>query len=106
MTHGGPHPTSGANYVIICNGRIGAAAAKDPQAKILAASDCATRLLSHIEARHGDIDETLVKPISDLQHEMMETMVSMSREEAEVKVQQMFILLDGLEHEYSGAHEY
>lgn len=96
MTHGGPHPTSGANYVIICSGRIAALSTLNPIQKIRAASDCAAQLTSHIEATHKGTQPD-VSAVSALQHEMMDNMLTMSDAEVDQKVAEMFDLLDALE---------
>lgn len=84
-----------ANYVIICNGRINVQAAHGPTGKIQAVSQCATESVKF----YGDrITERDIKPISDLQHEMMD-MLSGRRtvKNADEMVDEMFALLEELE---------
>lgn len=91
-----------ANYIIICDGRINLQAAHNPTERIQAASRCATELVKF----YGDrLTEADAKPISDLQHEMMEVMsgnrLAGTRETsfrgADEMVDEMFALLDALE---------
>lgn len=104
MSHGGPHPGSSAQYIIICSGRIRAQAAKSPEAKIVAASDCAAQLCSFIESKH-DVGKTDFALVSTLQQGLMDGMVSISKEQAEAKVAELFVQLDELEQKFS-EHEY
>jgi hypothetical protein len=102
MTHGGPHPTSGANYIIICEGRIEAMVATNSTQKIRAASSCAARLTSHIEATAKKKDDYSFRGISALQHYMMDHLSTMSAAEVDAKVAEMFDLLDALEDQAAG----
>ena len=92
---------SQANYIIICKGRIDFDSAKDVPAKVRALSDAATNLTSHIDITHpGELTETDVKPISDLQHELMNHWRTMSKDQVEAHAITMFGYLDALEDKF------
>lgn len=88
---------SNAPYIIICNGRIDVAAAKNTIQLIQAASHTATDLVKYYGDKLTDVD---TKPISTLQHEMMDsvqaTAHAQTRDPSEM-VDEMFALLDALE---------
>ncbi len=90
-----------ANYVIICKSKIDVEAAKTTVEKIAAVSRGATDLVCHIQLINGgQLTEEDCKPISDLQHNMMETMHDMTKAEAEEKIKTMFGLLYQLEKKF------
>lgn len=96
-----PPAGSRAPYIIICSGRIAAAATDDPVQKLKAASDCATALVCHLAIVHGDdLTSTDTQPISDLQHFMMDNLLTLKKDEAEVKVKEMIGLLYQLEDKF------
>lgn len=90
---------SRAPYIIICASRIEAALAKNGFEMIQAASRGAADLVSY----YGDkLNYADTKPISDLQHRMMDTVTSRSFPgHASEMVDDMFALLDTLEEKYS-----
>lgn len=93
---------SEAPYIIICSGRIDQLAAEGKTAsQIKAASDAARNLVVYFGER-VTIDDT--KPISDLQHEMMDNFTTWSKDEVTAKVNEMFGLLDALEQKFD--HQY
>lgn len=93
---------SRAPYIIICNGRINLLEAKGSGGKIQAASGAASALVTY----YGDqLSSEDTKPISDLQHEMMDNMGKWTKAEAKAKVAEMFALLDALEEKFEH-HEY
>lgn len=95
-----------ANYIVICKGRIRLGTAKSVGDKLRAASDAATELVKHIDTMHeGQLTTADTKPISDLQHYMMDNMDKMRADEADQKVTEMFALLDALEEKFEH-HEY
>lgn len=93
-------PTSGsrAPYIIICNGRIEAAVAQNGFQAIRAASNCAAALVTYYGDRLTYED---TRPISKLQHEMMDLVTGRARAQTldagNAMVNQMFTLLDALE---------
>ena len=90
-----------SQYVIICKGRIDFATGADTGAKIRALSDAAVNLTSHIEVTHpGKLSEADVKPISDLQHELMDQATTITPEQLNVIATEMFNLLDALEAKF------
>ena len=89
---------STANYVIICNGRIDYATATDQGAKIRALSQAAVNLLSHIEVTQPHaLSEADTKPISDLQHFLMDNAATITDERLSLCATEMFNYLDALE---------
>ena len=87
--------------MIICRGRIDVQATKNPIEKICRISACAAQLVSHIELTHGGhLTEAHTKPISDLQHDMMENMREFDKSEAELRVKAMIKELYKLEKEF------
>lgn len=94
-----PFPASGANYVIICSGRIAAQGAADPIQMIIAASNCAAQMSAHCESHFGASPADM-KEVSVLQHELMETMHELKKDEAEMKCKEMFRLLYKLEKKF------
>lgn len=96
-------PTSTAAYIIICSRIIQAQITNDPKEKIKAASDCAAELVTYLAIRLGyKLTGAHTKAISDLQHEMMEQLDELKKDEAEAKVKEMFNLLYALEHQFAG----
>jgi len=102
----GPPPDSTASYIIICNGRIGVAAARSAIEKIQKLSDCAAQLVSHVVLENrGKVKPDDTREISDLQHYLMDNMSKMDKKEAEESAAEMFRLLYALEAKFSG-HSY
>ncbi len=100
MSNGDP-PASTSTYIIICSGRIAVQATKSSAQKIKAASDCAAQVVSHLELTHGsEITPADTKPTSDLQHEMMDNMLTWDKPTVEAKVKSMFYLLYQLEKKF------
>lgn len=92
---------SQANYIIICKGRIDFATAADTGAKIRALSDAATNLVSHIDIMSpGALSEADTKPISDLQHELMNHALTMSADQVRMHGVEMFNFLDAIEEKF------
>ena len=97
-----------ASYIIICNGRIDLAAAKNSVEMIQAASETAMRLVSYYGDRLSAAD---TQPISKLQHEMMDLMngkalagtKATGYRSADEMVDEMFALLDALEEKMKRA---
>jgi len=90
-----------ANYIIICKGRIDYATGKDVPAKIRALSDAAVNLTTHIDLGHpGALTESDTKPISDLQHELMNHALTITKKQIEEHAVTMFGLLDALEDKF------
>lgn len=102
MANGETVGASRAPYIIICNGRIELAVAPNGFQMLRAASNCATALVTYYGQRLTDAD---TKPISNLQHEMMEVVEghkstgthSTGFRNADEMVDEMFALLDALE---------
>lgn len=92
-------PDSGAPYIIICSSRIAVAIAKEPTEKLNAVSKGASELCSYYALRlRNTLDPLKLKPISKLQHEIMDNL-GMKKDEAEAKCLEMLGLMDALEHE-------
>lgn len=102
MSNGGP-VGSRAPYIIICQGRIGVLNAKTDGDKLQAASDCAAALVSYYGEKLT-LEQT--EPISDLQHSMMDNFDSWTKDDANLAVASMFVLLDDLEDEIESKHGY
>ena len=94
-----------AQYVIICDGRIGIALAKSGYEMIREASRTAATLLTS----YGDkVSEADALPISKLQHEMMDVVSGKKNagshandfRNASEMVDEMFALLDALEQKF------
>lgn len=101
MANGLPPSGSRVPYIIICAGRIEAALAPNGFQTIRAASNCAASLVTYYGDRLTYED---TKPISKLQHEMMDLVsgraIARTRAQplgADEMVDQMFALLDALE---------
>lgn len=98
MANGLPPSGSRAPYIIICAGRIEAALAPNGFQVIRAASNCAAALVTYYGDRLTYED---TKPISKLQHDMMDLVIGRTREHslgaASEMVDEMFALLDALE---------
>jgi len=93
-----------SQYVIICKGKIDFATGKDVPAKIRALSDAAANLTSHIEiTRPGKLTEADIKPISDLQHELMNHAQTITKDRIEIYGVEMFTMLDALEDKFEQA---
>lgn len=86
---------SRAPYIIICQGRIDVALAKNGFEMIQAASRTAANLVTYYGDKLTNAD---TRPISDLQHAMMDAVNSrnVTRNASEM-VDDMFALLDALE---------
>jgi hypothetical protein len=94
-----------SQYVIICKGRIDYATGADTGAKIRALSDAATNLTSHIDiTQPGKLTEADIKPISDLQHELMNHAQTITMDQIEAHAVTMFGLLDALEGKFEKKH--
>lgn len=94
-----------ASYIIICNGRIDLAAAKNSTEMIQAASRAATDLVTYYGDKLGSQDAA---PITDLQHKMMDVLSGAVREHPKADyrspiemVDEMFAHLDALEKKMS-----
>lgn len=91
-----------ANYIIICKTKIDVEEAKSTVGKIAAVSRGAADLVCHIQLTNGDhFTDADAKPISDLQHEMMDSMEIWKPAEAAAKVKEMFKLFYQLEKKFS-----
>lgn len=102
-----PEGGSRAPYIIICNGRIDLAAAKNGTEAIQAASSAAMRLTSY----YGDkVSRADTYAISKLQHEMMELLTGNAPagthangfRSASEMADEMFAQLDKLEKQHEG----
>lgn len=93
---------SRAPYIIICQGRIDVALAKNGFEMIQAASRCAANLVTYYGEKLSNAD---TRPISDLQHAMMDVVSAQKTagshatgfQTASEMVDEMFALLDALE---------
>src|ERR1043165_5145169 len=93
---------SRASYIIICDGRIDLAIAKNGFEMIRAASRTATNLVTYYGEQVTNAD---TKPISDLQHQMMDVVSGTQTPGSHAKDFQsasdmcdtMFVLLEALE---------
>lgn len=102
MANGDVVSTSRAPYIIICAGRIDVALAKNGFEMIRAASHCAASLVTYYGDHLTDED---TKPISDLQHEMMDVVEGTKTQgthstefrDADEMVDEMFAKLEALE---------
>lgn len=89
---------SAANYIIICAAKTDYATSKDTGAKIRALSDGAATLVAHIDiTRPKLLSESDYKPVSDLQHYLMDNAATISSKELDERAAQMFAYLDELE---------
>lgn len=92
---------SQANYIVICTGRTAFSAAPKSVEKIVALSNVAAALVTHIDIMHpSELTEDDTKPISDLQHFLMDNMHKLSRREVDEKAVEMFGMLDALEDKF------
>ncbi len=93
---------SRAPYIIICNGRMEVLAteADDGPGKLVAASNAATDLVKYFDLKGAKLQLGDTKLISDLQHYMMDNMHTMSIEDVDGHVRQMFVMLDAMEDKY------
>ena len=93
---------SGSSYIIICNGRITAAASANPlQQRIVAMSGCIANFAGFLRVAYGEgVDET-IQPLSSIQHYMMEHLGDMTKAEAEAKFQEAIKAMSALEGAYS-----
>lgn len=90
-----------ANYIIICDTEIGILAAGLSSEKIVAVSRGATTLVCQIQLVHGDaFTDADAKPISDLQHYMMDNLETMKSLEAKDKVAEMIRLMRALNKKF------
>ena len=93
-------PDSKSPYIIICNGRIEVDAATKVPEKIRAASNAAMNLVQFYELHGAPITVEDTTPISDLQHEMMDNLKTLTKSQANAVIAQMFALLDALEEKF------
>lgn len=103
MSHGGPHPSSGASYVIICNGRIGILLSKSIEENILTISGCATDLCSYLGTRYrGALDHADLTPLQTAQHFLMDQLEAkkVNQAECEERIGAMFEMMEILEEKY------
>lgn len=100
MSNGDPPPASTSTYIIICSIRTEILAAKDSTAKIVITNRGAAQLCSFIESNH-DINKADFHPISVLQHELMDGILTLKKSEVDAKVAEMFELFDELEDKYA-----
>ena len=98
MSNGHP-PVSDASYIIICSGRTDVLAAKDSVEKIVAANRCAANLCAFLQSNH-EVTSGDFADISAIQHELMDGMLTLKKNEVDAKVEQMFALFDELEDKY------
>lgn len=92
---------SQANYVVICEGRIDLLNAGRLTDKLQAASSAASALVRHIDIMNpGKLKDADTKPVSDLQHYMMDNFHTMKAREVKEKCAEMFALLDALEDKF------
>jgi adenosylmethionine-8-amino-7-oxononanoate aminotransferase len=89
---------STASYIIICAGRIELAAARNGTEQIKAASGAAMNLVTYYGDKLSDAD---TKPISQLQHAMMDRLTERGLQGSDDLVDEMFALLDALERKFS-----
>lgn len=102
-----PPVGSKAPYIIICQGRTEVLDENTASKKICAASRCASELVQHMALVHKNkltFEDT--KPISDLQHEMMDDLKKYTKREATEKCEEMFTLLYALEDKFQDVHNY
>jgi hypothetical protein len=98
---------SQANYIVICRGRIAVGATGDPVEKIVRVSECAAQLVTHLDLIQGErFTDADSKPVSKLQHWLMDNMHKMNAKQVDVKVAEMFGLLDELEDKFKDAAVY
>lgn len=95
--------TSKAPYIIICNGRIATLASESLVGRIIAVSQAAADVITFYDLAIGRrllVED--VKPISDLQHELMCYMDNRFGYTTDIqqKVSKLFELLDELEEKY------
>lgn len=94
-------PGSRASYIIICGGRINVLNAKGVGEKIAAASNCGCALTSYLGIVHGALlTDADTRPISDIQHYLMEHFDSIVKTEAEQRIAELFHLFDELEEKF------
>jgi hypothetical protein len=98
------------NYIIICSGRGEVLVNEgDPQRQVLAAMQCAERLVTHVALVYPQLPgglEADVEVVSHLQHAMMEVLPTIKKPEAEKMVADMFVLLDAIEAKVQHAEGY
>lgn len=92
-------PDSNTPYIIICNGRIAVMAAKDVIQQIVAASQCATDLCSFMGLAYS-LNPLDLHPISQIQHYLMDHADTLSKKDAQGKIDELFTFLDALEDKY------
>lgn len=92
---------SQANYIIICEYKINVLIAKTVPGKLQALSSGAAALVSHIDLQHpGKLTNEDTKPISELQHYIMDNLLTMKAKEAKEKIEEMFTLWNVLEDKF------
>lgn len=96
----GPPPVSSSSYIIICSIRTELLAAKDAVEKIVIVNRGAGWLCSFMELNYEAKAEDFIT-ISNLQHELMDGIVTLSKEEVDAKCKQMVKLFYQLEKQYS-----
>lgn len=90
-----------SQYIIICRGRTDYGTQTDHGAKVRALSAAAADLVAHVDITNpGRLTEADVKPISDLQHLLMDQGAALSAAELDVRAVEMFNLLDALEERF------
>lgn len=95
----GPPPDSAAPYIIICSIRTELLAAKDAVEKIVTANRGAAQLCSFMELKHNAVAADFAE-ISALQHELMDGITTLSKDEVEAKCKEMVKLFYILERKY------
>lgn len=94
-----------ANYVIICDAEIGVLSTDNVPEKIRFASNGAKDVVTFLELSASGVTDADTKPVSDIQHDLMDGIHTMKKEEAEAKIQELFTALRVLEKKFSG-HNY
>lgn len=100
MSNGDPPPTSAAPYIIICSIRTELLAAKDSVEKIVIVNRGAAQLCSFMELAYEAKPEDFVD-VSALQHELMDGMMTLSKDEVDDLCKQMVKLFYILEKKYN-----
>lgn len=96
-----PPVGSRAPYIIICSSLTEVLEASTAAKKICAASKGAADLVKHLaEVHKSKLKFEHTKPISDLQHEMMENLKKYTKPQAKAKCDEMFTLLYELEKKF------
>lgn len=100
MSNGDPPPMSGSPYIIICSIRTELLAAKNAVEKIVVVNHGAGWLCSFMELAFEAKPEDFAE-ISKLQHELMDGMMTLSKDEVDDLCKQMIKLFYILEKKYS-----